>query len=570
MKKTILLSIVVLLVTLASAPAETRLVPAEYATIQDAIDAAVDGDVVIVALGIYTGDGNRDIDFRGKGITVQSVDPNDPTTVAATIIDCNGIFEEPHRGFYFHSGEDCNSVLSGLTITNGYAGYGGGIECVSSHPTIANCTFLDNTGQYWYGGQYGTLTPHENRSSMVNDDGEVHINIPPPLPGWRGMGGGIYCRWMSSPTLTNCKFIGNSAYEYGGGIYMDYNSNPILTNCTFTSNTALYGGAMNSYFGNPILFNCIFNCNSAELTGGAMQNANSSSRLYNCIFKGNTAGWNGGCLSNYGSNLILTNCTFSKNSAVNGGVIFNSGSDATLSNCILWGNTATEGNEIYLDFYTDFLGNKISSTINVDYSNVEGGAAGVYVDTDCTLNWGTGNIEADPCFVETGYWDSNGVWIEGDYHLLAGSPCIDAGDPNYVAEPNETDLDGKPRVIGGRIDMGAYEYGAVIPAEARIVPRTINLASKGNWITCYIWLPEQFNVADIDPNSVFLEEQIKAEEFLVDEQKQVAIARFNREELRGIISTGEVELTITGQLKDGTIFEATDVIKVVNEGRRKN
>jgi hypothetical protein len=118
--------------------------------------------------------------------------------------------------------------------------------------------------------------------------------------------------------------------------------------------------------------------------------------------------------------------------------------------------------------------------------------------------------------------------------------------------------------------MGAYEYMPSIPAEARIIPRTINLASKGKWITCYIWLPEQYNVVDIDLNSVFLEQHIKSEQVSVDEQKQVAIAKFSREELRSIISTGEVEMTITGQLKDGTIFETTDVIKVINEGRRKN
>ena len=128
----------------------------------------------------------------------------------------------------------------------------------------------------------------------------------------------------------------------------------------------------------------------------------------------------------------------------------------------------------------------------------------------------------DPCFVDPGYWDTNGVWFDGDYHLLADSPCIDAGDPNYVAEPNETDLDGQPRVIGGRIDMGAFEYSPPIPAEVRIVPRTINLTSMGKWITCCIWIGEDYNVADIEPNSVLLEGEIQAESLLVDEEKQVA------------------------------------------------
>jgi parallel beta-helix repeat protein len=75
-----------------------------------------------------------------------------------------------------------------------------------------------------------------------------------------------------------------------------------------------------------------------------------------------------------------------------------------------------------------------------------------------------GSINADPCFVDAGYWDVNGFWVEGDYRLLGGSPCIDAGNPNYIAEPNETDLDGKARVIDGDddgtaiVDIGAYEF----------------------------------------------------------------------------------------------------------------
>jgi hypothetical protein len=235
---------------------------------------------------------------------------------------------------------------------------------------------------------------------------------------------------------------------------------------------------------------------------------------------------------------MLTNCTFSGNLASFGrGIYADFGSNTTINNCILWDG----GDEI-----DGLVGSVIAS-----FSNVQGG-------------WtGQGNIDNDPCFVDPGYWDPEGMWIDGDYHLLPDSPCIDTGDPNYIAGPNETDLDGRPRIIGDRIDMGAYELP--IFAEARVVPQTINLASKGKSITCYIRLSEGYDVADIEPNSVLLEQQIKAEQFSVNEQQQVAVLRFSREDVQPILEVGDVELTITCQLTDGTSFEATDTIKVTDK-----
>jgi hypothetical protein len=118
--------------------------------------------------------------------------------------------------------------------------------------------------------------------------------------------------------------------------------------------------------------------------------------------------------------------------------------------------------------------------------------------------------------------------------------------------------------------MGAYEYSPPIPAEVRIVPRSINLASKGRWITCYIWLPEDYNVGDIDPNSVLLEDEIQAQSFVVYEEEQAAIVRFSRSDVQEILNSGEVELTITGRLTSGIAFEGTDVIRVLNKAGRKS
>ena len=117
--------------------------------------------------------------------------------------------------------------------------------------------------------------------------------------------------------------------------------------------------------------------------------------------------------------------------------------------------------------------------------------------------------------------------------------------------------------------MGAYEYSPTIPAEARIVPRTINLASKGNWLTCYIRPPEEYDVFEIDSGSILLECEIEPQFLLVDEQEQIATARFTREDILPILEVGDIDLKITGRFTDGTVFEASDVIRVINKGVKK-
>lgn len=132
------------------AGATERLVPSQYPTIQAAIDASVDGDVVIVADGVYTGTGNRDIDYLGKALTVRS--ENGPESC---IIDCQASSGNRHRGFYFHTNETAAAVLDGFTIQNGYAPYtpacmysGGGILCQDgANPSIRNCILRENHAQ---------------------------------------------------------------------------------------------------------------------------------------------------------------------------------------------------------------------------------------------------------------------------------------------------------------------------------------------------------------------------------------------------------------------------------------
>ena len=184
-------------------------VPADYSTIQAGIDAATNGDTVLVANGTYTGAGNKNLDFKGKAITVRS--ENGPEN---TVIDCEG----DGRGFYFHSGETQSSVLDGFTIINGRADSGGGIYC-SSSPTIINCRIIGNEA--------------ENR------------------------GGGVYFTRNESANIINCIIAGNTAV-YGGAIYCSYTRTQI-TNCTTIGNTGRGAIAIGSYFPDsiPTITNCI-------------------------------------------------------------------------------------------------------------------------------------------------------------------------------------------------------------------------------------------------------------------------------------------------------------------------
>ncbi len=199
--------------------------PADFNNIQAGIDASVDGDTVLVAPGTYTGDGNRDIDFKGKAITVRS--EYGPETC---IIDCKGSPEEPHRGFHFHSGEDANSVLQGFTITKGHTRYnGGGIYCDASSPRIENCLVTANTASS--GG--GIACVHAN---------SVIANCIISGNRTSGSGGGIRCEGIFTIVFINCTIYENRVGGNGAGGGISFRSRHenigILRNCILWGNTA--------------------------------------------------------------------------------------------------------------------------------------------------------------------------------------------------------------------------------------------------------------------------------------------------------------------------------------------
>ena len=445
--------------------------------------------------------------------------------------------DAPHRYDYsWHvvtgSNTDENAILDGFTITGGYISVvayslggaptgGAGMLIASGSPTLIDCTFTDNE------------TGNSGGGLLIYDDSNPTLLNCKFTRNKAKSGGGIFSSKRSNLTLINCILNDNYAQHKGGGMYIADGSLK-LTNCTFRRNStygsSTQGGGMYNKNSSPLLTNCIFSENSATFGGGIL-NEDSNTVLNMCEFIMNTSSRQGGAILNYGGQLVAKGCVFKKNypSAVedvdssgptftdctfsgnlsrsNGGAVWVG--MATFSHCIFAGNRVlrdhSTGGAVYSPGTVAFNNCTFSNNwadsrraiycsgvayVNncifwgsedqiraynsnefpfVDYSDIQGG-----------WMWpGEGNIDADPCFADPGYWsdandpniavepnDPNAVWIDGDYHLKsqAGrwdpnsqswvvddvtSPCIDAGDPN-------SPIGHEPFPNGGIINMGAY------------------------------------------------------------------------------------------------------------------
>jgi len=120
-----------------------------FDTIQEGLDAADDGDTVLVADGTYTGAGNKELDFAGKSIVLRAI-----SGAASTTIDC----EDSGRAFDFDDGETSGAAVIGFTMTNGDTDYGGAIRCDHSHPQFRDCIITANTATVRGGGVYSTYS----------------------------------------------------------------------------------------------------------------------------------------------------------------------------------------------------------------------------------------------------------------------------------------------------------------------------------------------------------------------------------------------------------------------------
>jgi len=272
-------------------------------SIQAAINASSNGDVINIAAGTYS---EYNLNPGGKAITIQGTRNSDGSL--ATIIDG----QDDGVVFRFISQEDQETILSDLMITGGLANYGGGIYCYdNSSPTISGCTISGNTG-YSHGGGiycYKFSNPTIRGCTISGNTGY-------------SQGGGIYCGYDSTPTISNCTIEGNESYNNGGGIYC-WDSFPTISDSEFIDNSADNGGGLYCRISNPTITGCTISGNTVYNGGGIYCN-DSSPTITDCTISGNAAEDNGGGIyctdGNYGSRPTVTNCTISGNAVGEGGV----------------------------------------------------------------------------------------------------------------------------------------------------------------------------------------------------------------------------------------------------------
>lgn len=470
-------------------------------TIQAAVDAAQNGDRIELAPGTYSGPGNRDISFAGLEIRIESSDPSNAAIVAETIIDC-GAGSDRHRAFEFVNGEGEESVLAGVTISNGLAPLeyypplgehlpaGGAIFCDQSYPTIERCRFVQNnslmggaivTWEFGTGGPSGggMNVPDVQHTGRIANclfvSNETHV-YSPVSERFYGSGGAIDINGDSFALhhwrIENCEFIDNRCQDGlgtsigGGAVQVQDGASVEIDGCVFRENECMSGQAggnggalLVTASADVVLRACSFSSNFAERSGGAIYCEAAHLSVVACRFNGNEAPldfdtYGGAIAAGEAANIAVVNCEFAGNVAQKGGALglVRSDSDLFVSNCTLVGNRAQSGEAVWWNLGTLEMNNSVvwnglqwspTSEIELNYCVVQGG-----------WQWGAGNTGEDPLFVQLGFWDLNGtpqnklddIWVPGDHRVLLGSSCIDAGN-NELAMRDEFDLDGDGNLL---------------------------------------------------------------------------------------------------------------------------
>jgi len=366
----------------------------DAATIADAVDAAVAGDTIMLAPGIFTGPGNRDILSRGIPIFITS-----EAGAGETVIDC-GAGGDAYYGFCFGGGEDTSTVLEGVTIMG--AGKGAIVCSDDSGPLIRDCVL---TGNHFMGGWHGGGVTAESGSVPVIRRCVISGNSASPH------GAGIFSR-SAAPVIEDCEITGNTATDSGGGLASFSSSHPVIRRCLISGNAASNesGGGVYIIMGSATVEDCAIIGNEADYGGGGLfSSTNSTLHVSGTLIAGNSSVSIGGGLYS-ASGMTMSHCTVVGNTAeyYGAGIEVFQGPDNHIDNTIVAFNRNAEG------IFT------ISGNIDIVCSDVYGNEGGNYGGATADMT-GPLNISEDPLFCDP---------AGGDYYLNADSPVLTPPDPS--------------------------------------------------------------------------------------------------------------------------------------------
>jgi predicted outer membrane repeat protein len=414
-----------------------------YTSLQTALGAAVSGETIDVAQGIYypTTATDRTATFQlENGVEIDggfagSVNPTAARNVAAyqTVLsgDIGVVGNAADNSYHVVTGSGTNltAILDGVTIsggnangTTGFLDCGGGMINVTGSPTVRNCLFTDNStsGNLVVNGDGGGGMGNFDYSSPMVSGCTFSNNTA-------SVRGGALDISQSYPTILNCVFSGNSTGAHGGAIIVQgSNATTAIQNCSFIGNSASVGGGIYFNFSTATVTDCSFEANTAN-SGGALYLTDSAKiTAVNCTFADNQAASEGGAIISLESFDTVTNCTFTDNSAISGGGYWFYPGSSVLTNCIFWGDS----------------GGEIVGATAYGYNDIEG------------ITPENGTINADPQFVNA---------AAGNLQLQPTSPCVNVGSNAAInATGVTTDLAGNPRIVNSVVDMGAYEVQSAV------------------------------------------------------------------------------------------------------------
>jgi hypothetical protein len=369
-KRSLALATTLVLSIACAASADTYLVRpdglGDYETIQAAVDAVADGDVIELADGTFRGVGNRDILVPARPITIRSVSGN----FLLCLIDCEGSARAEHRGFHFTTDVGAGNVsLEGIGVMTGYVTDGG--------------------AGIWIDGA----------NTIMSDCAVVSCTVGDPV----GMGGGLLVSGGGAPNVLSCIFSLNTA-AYGGGVAIDQ-AWGTFNYCEMVDNTATdAGGGLYIDADGPFQIGFSGIVSNQAPRGAGVVMAGYTPYLQHCEISRNdaTAGHAGGVLLQGG---FINHSTLVENSATEGagGIHCDAGGVSVDTSIIAfsesgYGVGATEGNAPVLEC-CDVYGNPAG-----DYDSVVGDQTGVDF-----------NISQDPQLC--------GLTV-GDYRLYETSPCL--------------------------------------------------------------------------------------------------------------------------------------------------